>query len=75
MLASVRANGHAIAEIMERSGYRRAQFASEVGITPSYLTMILKGDKPGSPDVLKRMAEVLKCPVTALIRDPEAAAS
>jgi transcriptional regulator with XRE-family HTH domain len=73
MLANVKANGDAIVEIMERSGYHRARFASEVGISPSYLTLILKGEKPGSADVLKRMAAVLKCPVTALIRDPEAA--
>jgi transcriptional regulator with XRE-family HTH domain len=67
-------NGAALTEIIERSGYRtQAEFASRVAITPSYLSELMRGLKPGSPEVIKRMARELRCPVTAIIKDPDAA--
>lgn len=66
-------NPSALTEIRERSGYRKSVFASLVGISPSYLTEMEKGDKPGSPDVVRRMAEALKCPIAALIKNPDEA--
>ena len=66
-------NPAALTEIRERSGFTKAQFASAVAISPSYLTEIEKGDKTGvSPAVIKRMADTLKCPVAALIQNPAA---
>ena len=64
-------NPAALTEIRERSGYKKSKFASLVGISPSYLTEMEKGDKPGSPDVIKRMADALSCPMAALICIPE----
>lgn len=69
--ANVEVNPAALSEIIERTGYRKSVFASEVGISPSYLTEMTKGSKPGSPDVIKRMAAVLRCPMSALIKDPD----
>jgi transcriptional regulator with XRE-family HTH domain len=71
----VQINPSALTEIRERTGYSKAAFASLVGIAPSYLTELEQGKKPGSPSVIKRMADALKCPVTAIICDPAAAAS
>lgn len=73
ILQIVRINPAALTEIRQRSGFSKAAFASEVGIAPSYLTEIEQGKKPGSADVIKRMAGVLKCPIAAIIRDPQAA--
>ena len=64
-------NPAALTAIRERSGYKKSKFASLVGISPSYLTEMEKGDKPGSADVIKRMADALSCPLAALIRMPE----
>jgi len=64
-------NPSALTEIRERSGYKKSTFASLVGISPSYLTEMEKGDKPGSADVIKRMADALVCPLAALICVPE----
>lgn len=60
-------NPSALTEIRERSGYKKSAFASLVGISPSYLTEMEKGDKPGSAEVIKRMADALRCPMAALI--------
>lgn len=69
----MRAHGPAIKQIIERSGYSQAKFASAVGMSPGQLSEIIKGTKGASPDLLKRMATELKCPITALICDPECA--
>jgi transcriptional regulator with XRE-family HTH domain len=74
-VGDVKINPAALTEIRERSGFSKASFASLVGIAPSYLTEIEQGKKPGGPEVIKRMADALKCPIAALIRDPEKAAS
>lgn len=64
-------NPAALTEIRERTGYTKAQFASLVAISPSYLTEIENGTKKGvKPDVIKRMAEALRCPIAALIGGP-----
>lgn len=70
----MRINGPALAEIMERSGFSPSDFAVEVGISPQYLADMIAGRKPGSPKVIHRMREVLKCRLPAIIRDPGAAA-
>ncbi len=38
-------NPSALTEIRERSGYKKSAFASLVGISPSYLTEMEKGDQ------------------------------
>lgn len=64
-------NPEALTEIRKRSGYNKATLSSLAGIAPSYLTEMEKGDKPGSPAVIKKLADALKCPIPALIRVPE----
>lgn len=73
MFVGVQVNPAALTAIRERSGYKKSTFASLVGISPSYLTEMEKGDKPGSADVIKRMADALRCPVAALICHPDGA--
>lgn len=70
----VQINYPALTEIRERSGFSKSEFALAAAISRSYLTEIEKGRKTGvSPAVIRRMSEVLKCPITALIRGPEQA--
>lgn len=64
-------NPDALTSIRELSGYKKSRLASLAGISPSYLTEMEKGDKPGSPDVIKKLADALACPVAALICMPE----
>ena len=67
-------NAAALTQIRERSGYSKAAFARQCGISASYLTELEKGDKANAgPEVIKRMAEVLKCPLVALIANPDSA--
>lgn len=66
----MRVNPAALTAIRERSGYKKAQLASMVGISPGYLTELEQGKKPGSPDVIKRIADALSCPIAALIERP-----
>lgn len=60
-------NPAALTALRETAGYSKAAFAREVGISRSYLTEIERGIKPGSPDVMKRMASALRCPIAALM--------
>lgn len=63
----------AFIEILDRSAYpSRKAFADAVGISPGSLHDVehaTRGRKP-SDELLHRFARELKCPVTALIRDP-----
>lgn len=67
----MRVNGVALSELRKRSGLRPSALAHEAGISPSYLSDMEAGRKPGSPDVIKRLAEALKVPLPAILQDPE----
>lgn len=64
-------NPAALTALREHAGYKKSKFASLVGISPSYLTEMEKGDKPGSAEVIKKMAEALCVPTAAIMRMPE----
>lgn len=65
-------NPAALTAIRELSGYKKAKLASLAGISPSYLTEMEKGDKPGSPEVIKKLSDALGCELAALICVAEA---
>jgi transcriptional regulator with XRE-family HTH domain len=67
----VQVNPAALTSIRELAGYKKSTLASLAGISPSYLTEMEKGDKPGSPEVIKKLADALGQPVAALICVPE----
>lgn len=73
-MSSVRANRHALAELRERSGYSKSHFARDVGISTGTLSDVESGRRNPSPDLLKRMAAVLKVPLPALLWGSEDAA-
>lgn len=52
----------------ERSGWRQAELARELGISRSSLCEAEKGTRGLHPMVKKRLAEVLNCPVTVFER-------
>lgn len=64
----------AFIEILNRSGYpSRKAFADAVGISPGSLHDIeheSRGRRP-SDDLIVRFARELKCPLTAIIREPD----
>jgi transcriptional regulator with XRE-family HTH domain len=52
----------------ERAGWRQAQLARAVGMSPSLLCEAEKGRRNLRPDLKQKLAEVLNCPVTVLER-------
>jgi transcriptional regulator with XRE-family HTH domain len=50
------------------AGWRQAPLAREVGISPSSLCEAEKGTRGLAPDVRKRLAAALGCPVTVFDR-------
>lgn len=60
-------NPAALTSIRELSGLKKSALASKAGISPSYLTEMEKGDKPGSPEVIKKLADAMGQPIAALI--------
>lgn len=72
----------ACVEILDRSNYpSRKAFAAAVGVSPGSLADVLNVDdvtgrprRTPSTDLIRRIAAELKVPVTAIIKDPEAAA-
>lgn len=61
-----KANPEALRALREKDGYNGTDFARDCGISPQYLSDIEAGRKPGSPAVLKRMAEVLSVRPSAI---------
>ena len=61
----------ALKALRERSGFTVTAFATEIMIVPGHLSNIEAGRRQASPDVVRRMAEVLKVPLPALLLDPE----
>lgn len=61
-----RANGDAVKALRQAKGWKADKFATACGISAPYLANIEAGRKPGSPDVLVRMAQVLDVPLAAI---------
>lgn len=51
--------GEALNRIMERRGIRATQLARTLGVSPSYLSALVTGSKPVSPDRVEDIAENL----------------
>ena len=66
-------NRWAAEDFLRKACLTRAELASRVGITPSYVTELLKGDKRApSRSVVRRLAEVLDCNPQSLLFEPAA---
>lgn len=65
---------HALREIRERSGLTVPALAREVGCSHATLYDIENGNRGASPDMAVRLAKALKCPLVALLADPESEA-
>jgi transcriptional regulator with XRE-family HTH domain len=70
-----KANGPAIAAIREARGVSVGAFATRIGISYSYLCNIEAGRKPGSPEVLRRIADELNVQDLSAITLPVGEAS
>ena len=72
------ANGTAIRDIRVLAGYSQRAFAAEIGISRQALNYIENGVNGMRPKNIKRAAEVLCVPITALLTEedePEPVAS
>lgn len=65
--ASYRINRDALIALRERSGLTLRQLADAADINFGYLSQIEAGDRNPSPTVIKRIAEGLSVPTTALL--------
>ncbi len=66
----MRINRHALTEWRETRGYSKSRLATAVEISLPYLCDLESGHRPGSPPVIKRIADELKVNVHALIENP-----
>lgn len=64
------ANGEAIRDIRELAGFSQTAFAAELGITRQALAKIEAGGGT-RPANIKRAAEILRVPITALLTDAD----
>lgn len=58
--------GQAIKTLRKNELMNQEEFASSVGITQSYLSLIEKGHKKPSLEVLQQMADILNTPLPVL---------
>lgn len=70
---NVRLNHEALRVIRERSGLKQARVAERAGIDRPNYNHMEKGRRPGTPEQIKALAEVLDVPITALIQSEAAA--
>jgi transcriptional regulator with XRE-family HTH domain len=62
-------NGAAVKALREKDGQSGQDFAARLGISPSYLSEIEKGEKGNlrrNPGLVKRIAEALNVPQSAI---------
>lgn len=60
MMASVQCNGPAIRALRQRSGLNVSALAAAAGIRQPHMSLIEKGDRQPSDDVLLRIAQALQ---------------
>ena len=58
--------GEAIRKLRKNKLMNQEEFAASVGITQSYLSLIEKGHKKPSLEVLQQMADILNTPLPVL---------
>jgi transcriptional regulator with XRE-family HTH domain len=66
----VRLNRFALKELRERSGFTKAAFAREAGISIGTLADLESGRRNASPDMVGRLATAPKVPLPALLALP-----
>ena len=52
----------------EKAGWEQRKLAAEVGISKAYLNMIEKGYRSAGPELLRKLATELNCPISMLER-------
>lgn len=64
-----------LADHLSQTGKRPAQLAQELGVEPSTITRILRGERRPSPDLAKRISDATGIPIVDLLypSSPEAA--
>jgi transcriptional regulator with XRE-family HTH domain len=67
-------NGHALRALRIKDGWSVASFARAVITTPGHISNIEGNKRGASPGLVKRMAEALGVPISAIARLPEEAA-
>ena len=63
-----------LAEYMEASKRSQAEVAQELGVSPSYLSMMLSGQRRPSGDLALRIAERYRVSLVSLLRTRKKAA-
>lgn len=56
-----------LSNYLSDTGKKAAQFASELGVEPSTITRIVRGERRPSPDLAKRISDATGIPVTDLL--------
>ena len=69
---TLRVNTASLVQFRKERGLTTTAFAREVGIQQGSMSHIENGTREPSPPVAKRMAEVLKVPLGAILAPPEA---
>lgn len=60
-------NPEALRALIFANGFSIAGFAMEVGTVPSHISNILAGRRGASASTVKKMADILRVPVAALV--------
>lgn len=58
---------HALTELRKARGLTKKQLCGLASLSPSYLTELEAGDKPGSPQIVHRLADALAVDPLALL--------
>ena len=70
---ALRVNTTSLGQWRKERGHTITSFAREVGVSQGTMSHIENGTRHPSPPVVKKMAEVLKVPVGAILAVPEMA--
>lgn len=63
----MRLNRAALQALRERSGHSKASLAEAAGVDRTLITRLENGQRPATPSVMRKLAEALMVPVTALM--------
>ena len=58
--------GKRVAEVLEEQGRKRVWLAEKLGVSPGHLTRLLQGERPWTPELVKRAADLLGIRVEVL---------
>ncbi len=69
-------NPEALRVIRERSGMSKSELATAAGIDRTLVTRLESGERPGTPNVIRRLADALQCSqlaICSVLPEPEPA--